>query len=175
MAKKRTAKKARPAARRAVTRTKAARKRLTKPKPKAHQRPARRAPARRSAPATPALNPVEALAKRIVELTIGNDDEAALALYADNIESTEPGNPPAVGVDAIRQKFAMWRGMVGSATWRARNTWVFGNSIIIEWAGRVTFAASGKEVDFDEIAIHEIENGKIARERFYYDRTILQP
>ncbi len=173
MAKKRTAKKARPAARRAATRTKAARKRTATVKPKARQRSARKAPAGRSIPTAP--NPREHLARRIVDLTIGNDDEAALALYADTIESTEPGGPPAVGLDAIRQKFAMWRGMVGSATWRARNTWVVGNTIIIEWAGRVTFAASGKEVDFNEIAIHEVENGKIARERFYYDRSIVQP
>jgi ketosteroid isomerase-like protein len=98
-----------------------------KPKPAAKRstranvaRPARRKPAPRRPPA--AGNPVRELAKRIVELTVDQND-----------------------------------------------------AIIIEWAGRVTFAATGKMADLNEVAIHEVANGKIVRERFYYDRAALQP
>jgi ketosteroid isomerase-like protein len=115
------------------------------------------------------------LAKRIIDVTLANDDDAAFALYADNIESAEMGMPPSVGIEAIRQKFAMWRSMVSDAVFQPRRVWVDGNTIIVEWDGRVTLAANGNTVDLPEIAIHEIENGKIARERFYYDPTILRP
>ena len=37
------------------------------------------------------------VAKRIVDVSLGHDDEAILALYAPDIESSEAGQPPAVG------------------------------------------------------------------------------
>jgi ketosteroid isomerase-like protein len=114
------------------------------------------------------------LAKRIIDITLSNDDDAAFALYSDGIESAEMGMPPSVGIEAIRQKFVMWRSMVNNAVFQPRRVWVDGNSIIIEWDGRVTLAADGRTVDLPEIAIHEIENGKIARERFYYDPAALR-
>jgi ketosteroid isomerase-like protein len=133
---------------------------------------AKAAPARRAAAP---IHPVRALAQRIVDLTLQQADEESLALYADNVVSVEPGMPPMTGIDAIRQKFTMWRGMVSASSWDARNVWVDGNAIIIEWVGKVTLAASGREAELAEIAIHEIDNGKIARERFYYDPRALQP
>ena len=57
---------------------------------------------------------------------------------------------------------------------QARNVWVDGNTIIVEWANQMTFA-DGRTVQASEVAIHQIENGKIARERYYYDRTGMQP
>jgi ketosteroid isomerase-like protein len=181
MAKKRPTKQARPAA---------ARKTATKrPRPKAkvvkRVRPVAKAakPAKRTAlapkarraarPAAPAANPVRALAQRIVDLTATHNDEAAFALYAENVESVEPGMPPQVGIDALKQKFAMWRSMTTDSTWRARTVCVDGNTIVIEWQSRVTWAATGQQSDLHEVAIHEVENGKIVRERFYYDRAAM--
>ena len=152
----RTAKKAaRPAKKRAVAKAKPTRA----PKPSA----------------APADQAMRALARRIVELTELNDDEASFALYADNIESKEMGMPPQVGLEAIRQKFQMWRSMVREAKFHARRVWVDGNTIVIEWDGRVTLAANGREAELLEIAVHEIETGKIVRECFYYNPAALQP
>jgi len=114
------------------------------------------------------------LAQRIIDLTVANDDPATLALYADHIESKEANNPASVGIDAIKQKFAMWRGMVSNAAFTPRSVSADGNMIIIEWAGRVTLAASGRVVDLNEVAVHEIAGGKIVKERFYYDPSVLQ-
>jgi len=136
--------------------------------------PKRAAPSKR-APVAPTANPVRELAQRIVNLTLNQDDESSFALYANHVESIEPGMPAAVGIDAIKQKFAMWRGMVSDSAWEARNIWVDGNAIIIEWNVHVTFAATGTHAELNEVAIHEIENGRIVRERFYYDRSALQP
>jgi ketosteroid isomerase-like protein len=143
-------------------------------------KPARRKPATAKAsrptraPAAPARNPVRELAQRIVDLTIKHDDEGAFALYASTVESIEPGQPPMVGINAIRQKAAGWHAMAPQSTWRTRSVCVEGNTIIIEWEGNVTFS-TGKQATLNEVAIHEVENGKIVRERFYYDRSALQP
>jgi ketosteroid isomerase-like protein len=114
------------------------------------------------------------LAQRIVDLTISNDDAASLALYADDIESREASMPASVGIDAIKQKFAMWRNMVTDAVFTPRSVVAEGKTIVIEWDGRVTLAASGRVVDFPEVAVHEIAGGKIVKERFYYDPSLLQ-
>jgi len=117
---------------------------------------------------------MRALAQRIVDLTLANDDEGSLALYADNIESREANTPASVGIDAIKQKFAMWRGMTSSASFTPRSVVAEGNTIVIEWEGRVTLAASGRVAEMNEVAVHEIANGKIVKERFYYDPAVLQ-
>jgi len=130
------------------------------------------AAARRPTPPPP--DPVRELAKRIIDLTVAHDDEGTLALYADNVESIERGAPPMVGIEAIKQKFQMWRGMTSNAEFRPRKVCVDGNTIMIEWEGTVTLAPSGKITHLDEVAVHEIENGKIVRERYYYDPSVLQ-
>jgi ketosteroid isomerase-like protein len=163
----------------------------TKParKPAAKKAPARPVAAKKSAAKAPAAKPkvvtrtvtvdrnaeLRALAQRIVDLTIGNHEDEMLALYADNVESREAANPPMVGIDAIREKFKAWSGMVSDAAFTPRSVCADGNVIMIEWEGRVTLAASGRVAELNEVAVHEIEHGKIVRERFYYDPAVLQP
>jgi len=166
-AKKKTVRRATKAA--GAKKAKVARARATA-RPAATRRPAAHA----RAAAAPRSDALRALAKRIVDLTISGNDDASFALYADNVESVEMGQAPMTGIDAIRQKFTQWRGMVSDSAWDAKSVWVDGNTIVIEWIGRVTLAASGKSVDMREIAVHEVENGKIARERFYYNPAIFQ-
>jgi ketosteroid isomerase-like protein len=114
------------------------------------------------------------LAQRIVDLSLANDDAATLVLYADNVESREASMPASVGIEAIKQKFAMWRGMVSDAVFTPRSIVADGRTIVIEWDARVTLAASGRLVDFTEVAVHEIAGGKIVKERFFYDPLLLQ-
>ena len=116
---------------------------------------------------------MRALAKHIVDVSLGHDDEAILALYAPDIESSEAGQPPAVGIDALRGKFAGWRNMTTDNVFEPRRVVVDGNVIMIEWLGHVTLAATGRQVDLHEIAVHEIKNGKIAREAFFYNPAAL--
>jgi ketosteroid isomerase-like protein len=49
-----------------------------------------------------------------------------------------------------------------------------GNTVVIEWAGRVTLASSGRLAELNEVAVHEIRNGRIVKERFFYDPSVLQ-
>jgi len=116
---------------------------------------------------------LRAFARRIVAVTQSNDDEATLALYAADVESTEQGQQPMRGLDSIRQKFAGWRSMVSNAHFEPRRVCVDGNTIVIEWVGDVTLTASGKRAQLHEVAIHEIRDGKIAREAYFYDPSAL--
>ncbi len=114
------------------------------------------------------------LARRIVDLTIANDEPGMLALYAANVESKEAAMPASTGIDAIKAKFEGWRNMVTDATFVPVSITADGNVVMIEWSGRVTLAATGRLAELDEIAVHEIRNGKIVKERFYYDPSVLQ-
>ena len=155
-------------------RTRAAKSRRGTPR----KRSARRAPRKPARKATrrprASGDAVRALAQRIIEVTLANDDEATLALYAPDVESVEQGQPPTRGIDAIRQKFAGWRSMVQEARFEPRRVCVDGNTIVIEWMGDVKLAPDGRKAHLHEVAIHEIENGKIVREAFFYDPSALR-
>ena len=153
-------------ARKASTARSTKRRTAKKPARKAKKRTVARA-------AAPRGNDLRALARRIVAVTTANDDEATLALYASDVESKEQGQPPMHGIDGIRQKFVGWRNMVSAAHFQPRRVVVDGNTIVIEWVGEVTLAASGKQAQLHEIAIHEIEDGKIKREAYFYDPSSL--
>jgi len=151
----------------ATKRTTAAKK---KPAPK------KRASAAAARPAGKAADPnaaMRALARHIVDVSLSNDDEAILALYADDIESSEAGQPAQVGIDALRAKFAGWHSLTTDNVFEPRRVVVDGNVIVIEWVGRVTLAASGRQAELHEVAVHEIRNGKIAREAFFYNPAAL--
>ncbi len=142
------------------------------------RRPAPRAPRRATAVGRTVVDrhaALRALAQRIVDATLADDDAAMLALYAEEVESREAGQPPLVGREAIRGKFAAWREMVSDAVFQPRSVLVDGHTIAIEWTGRVTLAGSGRIAELTEIAVHEIANGRIVRERFYYDPAALAP
>ena len=153
--------------RRKASKGRSAKRSTTKKKPATKARKKTRAAAPRSSDA------VRALARRIVAVTTASDDEATLALYADDVESTEQGQPTMRGIDSIRQKFAGWRSMVSEAHFEPRRVCVDGNTIVIEWVGHVTLAASGKQAEMHEVAIHEIRGGKIVREAYFYDPSAL--
>lgn len=154
-------------ARRATAKPKVSAKRAGKAKARTKTGPSR--PARKTDPATA----MRALAQRIVDVTLSDDDEAILGLYAADVESSEAGNPPDVGIEALRAKYVGWRNMTSATAFEPRSVVVDGNVIVIEWLGRVTLAASGRQVDMREVAIHEIRNGRIVREAFYYNPAVL--
>jgi ketosteroid isomerase-like protein len=118
---------------------------------------------------------VRAVAKRIVDLTTSDPGDAIFDIYAEDVESIEMNQPATVGLDAIRAKFEGWNSMVSNPQFTAKNIWVDGDTIIIEWVGDVTLNANGKQATLREIAVHEIKGGKIKRERYYYDPQALQP
>jgi ketosteroid isomerase-like protein len=116
---------------------------------------------------------MEALARRIVKGASAKSFDEIRDLYAPNCVSREPGpNEPARGHAGLEQKMKSWEGMTKSASWKARNVFIKGNTIGIEWTGSVTLV-NGRTLSLEEVAIHEIKNGKIASERYYYDPGVI--
>ena len=137
---------------------------------KATRSPAKRKPAKRAAKAAPSL---EALARKIVRAT-NQPDYPFMTLYAVDCTSAEPMGEPARGHAAMEEKNARWAQMQSSARWTALNVWTGGNTISIEWSGDVQLR-DGRLVNLREIAVHEIVDGKIQHERFYYNPLALAP
>jgi hypothetical protein len=64
--------------------------------------------------------------------------------------------------------------MQSGTTWKPRNVWTGKNTVCIEWDSTVNLR-DGRTVQLREIAVHEIKNGKIQNERFYYNPGDLGP
>lgn len=152
----------------ATTRGNAAKKTAAKTTKKTRPRAA--APAPKGAPS---LADLRRIARSIVTATSVADEKRMLSLYADSVESEEAGQLPTYGIEAIKQKSEQWGKMVSDARWHARNLWADGQTVIIEWEAQLTLRPGNRKALFREIAVHEVRNGKIVRERYYYDPSIL--
>lgn len=153
-----------------ATRKKAASK--TSPRKRAAQS-GRKAGAKQKAGGrvTQKLTPAEALARRIVRLANQPGKLDLTETYAEACVSREPLGPPASGIAGLREKYADWESIVESQRWTAKNTFVKGNRICIEWHCDMTLQ-DGRELALEEVALHEVRGGKIVSERYYYDPSV---
>jgi ketosteroid isomerase-like protein len=140
---------------------------------------ARRAPARtatKKAAAKRAAPSLESLAKKIVRLSQAPHfgPEQIRALYHSDAVSVEASGQTATGYAGLEEKMKGWEQMAASMDAKARNVWTGRNTICIEWDSTVTMH-DGRTVQLQEVAVHEIEGGKIRRERYYYDPSALAP
>jgi ketosteroid isomerase-like protein len=164
------------AARRKSARRKSSRKSARAPR---GRKPARkRAAARRGKRAAASKRPaaaasLDALARKIVKAT--NDPNYPFAeFYAADVVSREATGEVFRGLAGLEQKGRNWESMQMGTTWKARNVFVKGNTICIEWDARVTLR-DGRTVDMPEVALHEVRDGKIVSERYYYNPLLLAP
>ena len=127
-----------------------------------------------SAKGAATLAELRRVARAIVTSTSVHDEKRMLALYADSVESQEADQLPIYGIEAIKLKAEQWRKMVSDSRWHARNMWCDGQTIVIEWEAQLTLRPGNRKVLLREIAVHEIRAGRIVRERFYYDPSVLR-
>jgi ketosteroid isomerase-like protein len=145
------------------SRRKAVRKRA------AGRRPKRSSARKRSA----AGSSLEAFARTIVAAT--SDPSFPFAdLYDAGVVSEEATGEVFRGLAGLEQKGRNWESMQTGTTWKARNVFVRGNTICIEWDAKVTLR-DGRTVAMPEVAFHEVRDGKIVRERYYYNPLLLAP
>jgi len=163
-----------------------ARKRPVKKKASRKKSGARRAPRakvakRASAKKKPvkkkaAASSLESLARRIVRVTqvpaFGSGE--LRALYNPDATSEEASGQVAVGYAGLERKLEGWEQMQSGTKWKARNVWAGRDTVCIEWDATVTLR-DGRTVQLREVGVHEIKNGKIQRERFYYNPMALAP
>ena len=151
---------------------KAARKAAAKRAPRKAARKASRRPA---APKKPAAGAdLEALARRIVRATQNTALFDLRQLYAEGATSREATGDVATGYAGLEAKMKQWESMQMGTTWRPRNVFVKGDTICIEWDATVKLR-DGRTVSMPEVAVHEVKNGKIATERYYYNPLALAP
>jgi hypothetical protein len=132
---------------------------------------AARKPAKRAAKA--AAPSLEALARKIVRAT-QNPEFPFVTLYSADCTSAEAAGEPVRGHAGIEEKNKGWAQMQTSAKWKARNVWTSKGTICIEWDGEVQMR-DGRLVNLREVAVHEIKDGKIQHERYYYNPMLLAP
>ena len=155
-----------------AARRKSTARRTTTRKPAGAKR-RKHAPARKKA-AGKAGGGLEALARKIVRATVDPTKFSVPELYTADCVSEEAAGPASQGHAGIEQKLRQWESMQRGTKWKARHVVLGRNAICIEWDAEVTMN-DGRVVKLPEVAIHEIKGGNIARERFYYNPTLLGP
>jgi hypothetical protein len=114
------------------------------------------------------------IAKRYVELCqAGKNDVCLDELYAKDAVSIEAAAMPgmervAKGLDAIRAKSKVWseNNVVHGA--EVNGPFPNENRFAVRFMFDVTNKQTGKRIKMDEVGLFTIENGKIAREEFFY-------
>ena len=158
------------------------RKRPSK-KPARAKKVARRAPAKKKSaakqaaakPKAPAAG-LEGLARKIVRLSQGPSFGAAeiRELYNPDAVSVEANGGTSQGYAGLEQKMKGWEQMTSGMVSKPRNVWTGRNTVCIEWDSTVTMR-DRRTVQLREVAVHEIKNGKIQSERYYYNPAALAP
>ncbi len=117
---------------------------------------------------------INEVANRLVELCKANKNSQAVdELYDPNIESIEPWGDekmPRVtkGIDGIRKKHEWWYKEVEYHSGSVEGPFVHGDDQFgVIFAMDVTMKSQGQRMKMSELAIYEVKNGKIVRERFY--------
>ena len=130
-----------------------------------------------AAKARPKIATPEAVARKIVRMTKDHTKFDLEDLYAEDCVSQEPNQPePALGHEGLRAKNEFWESFQDSskADWTAKNIFIKGNTICIEWEAKIV-TRDGRSLTLKEAAVHEVKGGKIVAERYYFDSGALQP
>jgi hypothetical protein len=114
------------------------------------------------------------IAKKYVDLCKAGKNEVCLdELYSKDAVSVEAAAPPGMerlvkGLEAIRAKSKTWResNVVHSA--EVMGPFPHDNRFAVRFTFDITNKPSGRRMKMDEIGLFTIENGKIAREEFFY-------
>ena len=169
------------AARKKATRKKTAAKKATAASSswfdrstKARKSSAQKARSTAKRKAAPEPSAEQRLADKIVRMTEAPETMIISELYSPECSSQEPGDEPQQGLSAIEEKFRRFEEAIRSQRWTARNVCISNAVICIEWQAELEMI-DARQVKFAEVAVHEVSNGKIIAERFYYDPNVLAP
>jgi ketosteroid isomerase-like protein len=95
--------------------------------------------------------------------------QAIERFYAEGATMQENQDPPRVGLTALLDNERKVLAAVPDIhVARVRSFLVDGDHAAINWVFAYT-DPSGRKIELDEVAYQEWQNGKIVRERFYYD------
>jgi ketosteroid isomerase-like protein len=137
------------------------------------KKPARKKAARAARPDPAAA--LAAFARKLVKLTSQPGADFS-QVYAENVVSEEASGQTFRGLAGLAEKGKGWEQMQEGTEWKTRTVSVDPRAgvICIEWDARVKLRG-GPTVPMREVAVHEVKNGKIVAERYYYNMAQLQP
>ena len=93
-------------------------------------------------------------------------------LYDDHVSMQDNHNPPVVGQAANRERERQFFGGITLHQHRALSIAVDGDQAVIHWLLEFT-GGDGKRYRLDQLAHQEWKDGRIVRERFYYDSATI--
>lgn len=119
------------------------------------------------------MNAQEIAKKYVALCKEGKNEECLDSLFAKDAVSVEAGAPPGMdrtskGLEAIRAKSKWW-----TDNHTVHKAEVFGpyphdDRFAVRFVYDITNKPSGKRMTMDEVGLFTVENGKIAREEFFY-------
>ena len=115
------------------------------------------------------------IGKQLVSLCKqGKNQEAIDTLYSPDIVSVEAMAMPNMdqtqkGIDAIKGKNAWWEQNHEMHGGEVRGPFPNGNQFIVHFKYDVTPNHTGKRMTMEEMGLYTVENGKIAKEEFFYN------
>ncbi len=115
-----------------------------------------------------------AIARKIIEAATHPAKFVLEDLYTPDCVSIEGNGTRSEGYAGLREKGAGWEAGLQSSTWVPRHVFTNPNAVAVEWDARITFK-DGRSVQLNELAVHELRDGKIVAERFFYDPSALAP
>ncbi len=111
----------------------------------------------------------EQVAHRMKELCLeGNFLQAQKELYADDARSVEPGNVVVEGLEKIHEKGGHFAENFDVHGVEVSDPMISGKFFAMKIIVDVTHKPSGQRFPMDEIAVYEVENGKVIMEQFFF-------
>ena len=106
---------------------------------------------------------------RLVRLVEANRILDAIdEFYDENVSMQDNHNPPVVGKAANRERERTFFGGITVHGHRALSTAIDGDQVVIHWLFEFT-GGDGKRYRLDQLSHQDWKDGRIVRERFYYD------
>lgn len=119
------------------------------------------------------MNTLE-IGRQLVELCRqGRNLESLNTLCADELVSVEAGGPPGMdrearGLAAVKAKAEWWISNHEIHSGEVNGPWPHDDRFIVQFKYDVTFKPTGQRMQFDEMGLYHVANGKIVREEFFY-------
>lgn len=113
------------------------------------------------------------IAGRLIELANQGDFETIYAeLFSPEIRSIEPDTLPdneSKGFDGLKEKGKKWKESLEAFHGQKIGEPIFAdNYFALPWTTKVTHKGAPGPVEFSELCVYEVKDGKIVREQFFY-------
>jgi hypothetical protein len=116
----------------------------------------------------------ESVQKLIALAEQGKFMEAIQEFYAKDATMQENNAPPRVGLAALLENEQRFLASIKSITSKVDSFVVDGNRAAINWVFEIT-NLKGQKSSLNEVAYQLWKDGKIIREKFYYDPAQMAP